>query len=269
MMVPTMLKQLVDHPDVDKYDLSSIRVITYGAAPITLEIIRKAVLRFPGASFINAFGQTESASTITQLRSEDTQLNPEDVNNEASLKRLMSIGKPLSDIEIKVVDDEGHTLDTDQPGELLARGPRIMSGYWGEEDQGTSPIDAEGWLHTGDVGYRDADGYYYLSGRAKDIIIRAGENISPEELEIVLHAYPKIEEAAVIGVPHPEWGEEPIAILVCKAGETCTGEEVMEYCRQKLASYKRPRRVEFVDVLPRNPMGKILKRQLRETYANS
>lgn len=266
MMVPTMLKQLLDHPDIEKYDLSSIKVITYGAAPITLEIIRKAVTRFPGASFINAFGQTESASTITQLRSEDTQLSAEDVLDDAKLKRLTSIGKPLSDIEIRIVDEEGNTLGVNEPGELLARGPRIMSGYWDKEDQDNSPIDSEGWLHTGDVGYCDADGYYYLSGRAKDIIIRAGENISPEELEAVLHAHPKVDEAAVIGVPHPEWGEEPMAILVCKPDQTCTPEEIMEYCRQKLASYKRPRAVEFVDELPRNTMGKVLKRELREKY---
>ena len=267
MMVPTMLKQLLDHPDIDKYDLSSIRVITYGAAPITLEIIRKAVARFPGVSFINAFGQTESASTITQLRSEDTMLSAADLNDEAKLKRLTSIGKPLSDVEIKVVDEEGNTLEINQPGELLARGPRIMSGYWDEEDQASSPIDAEGWLHTGDIGYYDEDGYLYLSGRAKDMIIRAGENISPEELEAVLRGYPKIEDVAIIGVAHPEWGEEPMAIVVCKPGETCATEEIMNFCRQKLASYKRPRRVEFVDELPRNPMGKVLKRVLREKYA--
>ena len=269
MMVPTILKQLLDHPDIDKYDLSSIRVITYGAAPITLEIIRKAVARFPGVSFIHAFGQTESASTITQLRSEDTQLSAEDVKDEAKLKRLTSIGKPLSDIEIKVVDEDGNTLGPNQPGELLARGPRIMSGYWDEEDQANSPIDSEGWLHTGDVGYYDEDGYFYLSGRAKDMIIRAGENISPEELEAVLLAHPKIEEAAVIGVPHPEWGEEPLAVVVCKSGQTCTADEVIEYCRQKLASYRRPHRVEFVDALPRNPMGKVLKRVLRDQYGRS
>jgi acyl-CoA synthetase (AMP-forming)/AMP-acid ligase II len=266
MMVPTMLKQLLDHSDSDKYDLSSIKVITYGAAPITLDIIRKAVARFPGASFINAFGQTESASTITQLRSEDTQLSGEDVEDEAKLKRLTSIGKPLSDIEMKVIDEAGNTLEADEPGELLAKGPRIMSGYWDAEDQQNSPIDAEGWLHTGDVGYYDEDGYYYLTGRAKDIIIRAGENISPEELESVIRAYPGIEDVAVIGVPHPEWGEEPLAVVVCKNGVECSADDVMEYCRQKLASYKRPRQVDFVDELPRNPMGKVLKRVLREKY---
>jgi len=266
MMVPTMLKQLLDHPDSDKYDLSSIKVVTYGAAPITLEIIRKAVARFPGASFINAFGQTESASTITQLRSEDTQLSVEDVKDEAKLKRLTSIGKPLSDIEIKVVDENGNALGPNEPGEMLARGPRIMSGYWDAEDQANSPIDADGWLHTGDVVYYDKDGYYYLAGRAKDMIIRAGENISPEELEAVIRTYPGIMDVAVIGVPHPEWGEEPLAVVVCKQGQPCTADDVMEYCRQKLASYKRPRRVEFISELPRNPMGKVLKRELRGKY---
>jgi acyl-CoA synthetase (AMP-forming)/AMP-acid ligase II len=196
-------------------------------------------------------------------------LSVDDLKNEAKLKRLTSIGKPLSDVEIRVINEEGNTLGSNQPGELLARGPRIMGGYWGEEDQANSPIDSEGWLHTGDIGYFDEDGYFYLSGRAKDIIIRAGENISPEEIEAVLHTHPKIEEAAVIGTAHPEWGEGPLAIVVCKQGETCTADEVMLFCREKLAGYKRPRHVEFVDALPRNPMGKVLKRVLRETYGQS
>lgn len=268
-LVPTMLKQILDHPDIEKFDLSSIKVITYGAAPITFEIIRKAVARFPDVIFINAFGLTESASTITQVSSEDVHVGPGDTSDESKLRRLTSIGKPLSDIEIKVIDEEGKTLGPNQPGELLARGPRIMRGYWNEKNKQGSPIDSEGWLHTGDVGYFDDDGYFYLSGRSKDMIIRAGENVSPEELETVLHSHPDIDEAAVIGVPNPEWGEEPLAVVVCKTGCSCTEEEIVEYCREKLASYKRPRHVVFVDSLPRNPMGKVLKRILREKYGTS
>jgi len=266
MMVPTMLKQLMDHPDFGKYDLSSIRVITYGAAPMPLEVIRQAIKVFPGASFINAFGQTESASTITALGPDDHNISgtPEEV--EKKLKRLTSIGKPLSDVEIKIADEDGKKLGPGKVGEIVVRGPRVMSGYWDEQDKSRKTLDKEGWLHTGDMGYVDEDGYYYLAGRSKDMIIRAGENISPGELEEVLNAHPAIEDAAIIGVPSDEWGEEPKAIVVLKKGQACTAEEVMEYCRGKLASYKRPRYVEFVDELPRNTMGKVLKRVLREKY---
>ncbi|MFC2067025.1 class I adenylate-forming enzyme family protein [Chloroflexota bacterium] len=266
MMVPTMLKQLLDHPDFGKHDLSSLKVITYGAAPMPLTVIKKALDVFPGVNFINAFGQTETASTITALNPEDHVISGTEEEKEKKLKRLSSIGKPMSDIEMKVIDEEGHELPPGEVGEILARGPRVMTGYWKDEEKTEKTIDKDGWVHTGDVGYVDEDGYFFLSGRATDMIIRGGENISPEEVEGVLHSHPKIEEAAVIGVPDEEWGEEPKAIVVLKQGETATPEEIMEYCRARLASFKRPRAVAFVDSLPRNPMGKILKRELREKY---
>jgi len=266
MMVPTMLKQLIDHPDFNNYDLSSLRVITYGAAPMPLEVIKKALDVFPGVSFINAFGQTETASTITALSPEDHSISGTEEEREKKLKRLASIGKPMSDVEMKVVDEEERELPTGEVGEILARGPRVMTGYWKDEEKTEKTIDKDGWVHTGDVGYVDEDGYFFLAGRATDMIIRAGENISPEEVEAVLHSHSKIEEAAVIGVPDEEWGEQPRAIIVLKQGETTTPEEIMEYCRAELASFKRPRSVILVDSLPRNPMGKVLKRELREKY---
>ncbi len=266
MLVPTMLKQLMDHPDFGKYDLSSLKVITYGAAPMPLEVIKRAVKAFPGVSFIQAFGQTETASTITALGPEDHIIEGSDEEIEKKLKRLTSIGKPMPDVEMKVVDEKGNTLPPGQVGEILARGPRVMRGYWKDEEKTKKTIDEDGWVHTGDMGYVDEDGYYYLAGRATDMIIRGGENISPEEVENVLHSHPKIEEAAVIGVPDEEWGEQPRAIVVLKKGEEATAEEIMEYCRSRLASYKRPRSVIFVDRLPRNPMGKVLKRELKEKY---
>jgi len=266
MMVPTMLKQLMDNPDFGKHDLSSLRVITYGAAPMPLEVIKRALNVFPGISFINAFGQTETASTITTLSPEDHVISGTEEEREKKLKRLSSIGKPMHDVEMKVVDEAGNELPPGEIGEIVARGPRVMTGYWKDQEKTEKTIDKEGWVHTGDMGYRDEDGYFYLSGRATDMIIRAGENISPEEIENVLHSHPKIEEVAVIGVPDEEWGEQPRAIVVIKKGETATAEEIMEYCRAKLASYKRPRSVVFVDELPRNPMGKVLKRVLRDQY---
>ncbi len=266
MMVPTMLKQLMNHPDFSKHDLSSLRVITYGAAPMPLEVIKKAVDVFPGVSFINAFGQTETASTVTTLSPEDHNITGTEEEKEKKLKRLSSIGKPMSDVEMKIIGEEGNELPSGQVGEIVARGPRVMAGYWKDQEKTEKTVDKEGWVHTSDMGYVDEDGYFFLAGRATDMIIRAGENISPEEIEAVLHSHPKIEEAAIIGVPDEEWGEVPMAVAVLKQGETATPEEVMEYCRANLASFKRPRSVVFVDELPRNPMGKVLKRVLREQY---
>jgi len=269
MMVPTMLKQLIEHPDFSKHDLRSLRVITYGAAPMSLEVIKKAVDVFPGVSFINAFGQTETASTITTLGPEDHIIAGTEEEREKKLKRLSSIGKPMSDVEMKIVDEEGHQLPVGQVGEIVARGPRVMTGYWKDEEKTEKTIDKEGWVHTSDMGYMDEDGYFFLAGRTTDMIIRAGENISPEEIEAVLHSHPKVEEVAVIGIPDEEWGEQPRAIVVVKQGETATGDEIIEYCRAKMSSFKRPRSVIFVNELPRNPMGKVLKRVLREQYGKT
>jgi len=266
MMVPTMLKQLLDHPNFKKHDLSSLRVITYGAAPMPLPVIRKALEEFPGVSFINAFGQTETASTITALGPEDHVLTGTEEEKEKKIKRLASIGKPMADVEMKVIDDDGNTLGPNEVGEILARGPRVMSGYWKDEEKTAKTIDKDGWVHTGDVGYVDEDGYYFLSGRSSDMIIRAGENISPEEIENVIREHPEVEDVAVIGVPDETWGEEPRAVVIPKKGEKPTEEEIMEYCRKHLASFKRPKSVIFVDELPRNPMGKLIKKDIREKY---
>ena len=235
MMVPTMLKQLMDHPGFGKHDLSSIKVITYGAAPMPLEVIKKALDVFPGVSFINAFGQTETASTITTLGPEDHVISGSEEEREKKLKRLSSIGKPMSDVEMKVVDEGGNDLPPGEVGEIIARGPRVMTGYWRDEEKTQKAIDKDGWVHTGDMGYRDEDGYFFLAGRATDMIIRAGENIAPEEVEAVLHSHPKIEEAAVIGVPDEEWGEQPRAVVVLKPGETATPEEIIDYCRARMS----------------------------------
>jgi acyl-CoA synthetase (AMP-forming)/AMP-acid ligase II len=266
MMVPTMLKQLIDHPEFSKNDLSSLKVITYGAAPMPLEVIKKALEVFPGVNFINAFGQTETASTITTLGPEDHILTGSEEEREKKLKRLSSIGRPMSDVEMKIFDEEGNELPPGEVGEIVARGPRVMAGYWKDEEKTKKTIDPNGWVHTGDVAYVDEDGYFYLAGRATDMIIRAGENIAPEEVEAVVRTHPGIDDVAVIGVPDLEWGEQVRAVVVLKAGETATAEEIMEYCRQRLASYKRPTSVVFVSELPRNPMGKVLKRVLRDQY---
>jgi acyl-CoA synthetase (AMP-forming)/AMP-acid ligase II len=267
MLVPTMLKWVIEDPDFADYDLSSLGVITYGAAPMPLNVIRKAIEQMPGVRFINAFGQTETASTITTLGPEDHLIEGTAADKEKKLKRLAaSIGRPLPDVEVKIVDENGTALQADQVGEIYARGPRIMTGYWGDEDKSARVITDDGWLRTGDKGWMDEDGYIYLAGRGDDMIIRGGENISPEEVENVLHAHPQIDEAAVIGVPHPDWGQEACAIVVLKKGADADADGIMAYCKTRLAGFKRPTSVIFTDSLPRNPMGKVLKKKLRETY---
>jgi acyl-CoA synthetase (AMP-forming)/AMP-acid ligase II len=269
MLVPTMLKRVIDDPDFNRYNLSSLKVITYGAAPMPFEVINKAIEMMPWVKFINAFGQTETASTITALGPEDHRIEGTEEEKEKKLRRLTSsIGKPLPDVEVKIVDEEGKVLPSLEVGEIWARGPRIMTGYWRDEQKTSQVMTRDGWLRTGDMGWMDEEGYIYLAGRADDMIIRGGENVSPEEVEDVLHSHPKVEEAAVIGVPDPEWGQEPRAVVVLKRGEKATAEEMIEFCRSKLSGFKRPRSVVFIDSLPRNPMGKVLRKRLREEYGH-
>jgi acyl-CoA synthetase (AMP-forming)/AMP-acid ligase II len=267
MLVPTMLKRVIDDPDFSRYNLSSLKVVTYGAAPMPFEVIDRAIKMMPWVKYINAFGQTETASTITSLGPEDHNIKGTEEEKQKKLKRLSSsIGRPLPDVEVKIVDGEGKALSSLEVGEIWARGPRIMTGYWRDEQKTSQVMTQDGWLRTGDMGWMDEEGYIYLAGRGDDMIIRGGENISPEEVENVLHSHPKVEEAAVIGVPDPEWGQEPRAVIVLKKGKAATSEEIIEYCRSKLSGFKRPRSVVFLDSLPRNPMGKVLRKKLREEY---
>ena len=266
MMVPTMLKALMDRPDFDKYDLSSLEVITYGAAPMPQEVIKRAISAFPGVSFINAFGQTETAATITMLPPEDHVLEGSPADIEVKLKRLSSIGKPLEDVEVRIVGGDGVVVAAGDVGEIVARGARLMKGYWNQAEA-TADTIRDGWLYTGDLGYFDEDGYIFLAGRAKDFIKRGGEMISPEEVEQVLQSHEVVEEAAVIGVADADWGERVRAVVVLKKG--CKGDEaeIVEYCRQRLASFKKPESIVFASELPRNALGKVLKRELKERYA--
>ena len=266
MMVPTMLKMLMDHPDFHKYDLSSLEVITYGAAPMPMPVIRQAIRDFPGASFINAFGQTETAATITMLPPEDHMLDGDEEEVERKLKHLSSIGKPLDDVEVRIFDEDGELVALGETGEIAARGARLMKGYWNQEDATTETI-RNGWLFTGDLGYQDEDGYIYLAGRAKDFIKRGGEMVSPEEVEQVILSHEAVEEAAIIGVPDLDWGERVRAIVVLKDGGQASEDDISEYCRQRLASFKKPESVVFCEELPRNQMGKVLKRILKEEYS--
>ena len=267
MMVPTMLKMLMDHEEFERRDLGSLKVITYGAAPMPLDTIRRAVRAFPDAQFINAFGQTETAATITMLPPDDHVLTGSDEEVERKLKRLTSIGKPLDDVEVRIFDERGHAAPVGEVGEIAARGERLMKGYWGQEDATRETI-RDGWLYTGDLGYVDEDGYVFLAGRARDFIKRGGEMISPEEVEQTLGAHPAVDEAAIIGVPDAVWGERVRAVVVRKREGAVEAAELIEHCRQRLASFKKPESVVFTSELPRNALGKVLKRVLQEQYGD-
>ena len=263
-VVPTMLKRIMEVPDFDKYNLSSLKLITYGAAPMPYEVVRHACEVFPpkGVGLMNAYGQTESTSTLTFLGPDDHDLS---VDTEKRIARLRSVGQPMPDVTIGIMDERNNLLASGEEGEICVQSDRVMKGYF-QQEEATSTAIINGWLHTGDVGKVDADGYLFITGRKKDLIIRGGENISPGEIENALEDHPKIDEAAVIGVPDVEWGEVVKAVLVLKPGETISLDEVMQYSKTKLASFKAPQYVAVVDELPRNPLGKVLKVDLRKTH---
>jgi acyl-CoA synthetase (AMP-forming)/AMP-acid ligase II len=194
------------------------------------------------------------------LGPEDHRLEGTAAEIEVRTKRLKSIGRPLPDVEVRIVDEDGKTLPAGEVGEIHVRTPRAMKGYAGAKD---SPFTADGWLPTRDLGWMDDDGYLYVAGRKDDMIIRGGENIAPAEIEAVLVSHPAVEEAAVVGVPDDEWGQRVAAFVALRPGAAATEEELGEFCRQRLASFKKPEVFRFLPELPKNPMGKILRRELR------
>jgi acyl-CoA synthetase (AMP-forming)/AMP-acid ligase II len=260
-VVPTMMKQIIDDAAFAGADLSSLTNLAYGGAPMPVQVIRRAIEVFPKkVGFVNAYGQTETTSSLTVLGPEDHKIEGSPDQVELKLKRLNSIGKPLPDVEIRVRDEDGKFLAHGQVGEIIIRTPRIMKGYAGRDDDARLP---DGWRATGDLGWLDDDGYVFFAGRKDDMIIRGGENIAPAEIETVLMSHPAVDECAVIGVPSVEWGQTVKAFVVPRQGVKVSEAELEEFCRSRLASFKRPERIEFIDALPRNPLGKILRKDLR------
>lgn len=253
LLVPVMINFVLQSEEVKKRDLSSLQTIIYGASPIAESVLRAAreALR---CDFWQAFGQTESVAVLTTL-------TPEEHEGE----RLKSCGREILFCETKIVDEHDEELPAGEVGEIIARGPMVMQGYYNLPEE-TEKTLRGGWLHTGDMGCKDEQGYIYIKDRKKDMIISGGENIYPAEVENVLAMHPAVLETAVIGVPDEKWGESVLAVVVKRRGKEVSAEELIEFCRARLAHYKTPRQISFVEQLPRNPSGKVLKTVLREPY---
>lgn len=259
-VVPAVLMLLLGTPSLADTDLSSLRLVFYGASPISENVLVKCMAAF-GCAFCQVYGMTETTGAITALSFDDH--DPDGPRRGL----LRSAGKPHKSVALRVVDpDSGRDAVLGAVGEVWTRSPYNMAGYWGKPEETAATIDTDGWLHTGDAGYFDADGYLYLHDRIKDMVISGGENIYPAEIENVLLSYPAIVDAAVIGVPDVKWGETVKAIVVLAPGEVLDEPGVIAHCRDSLAHYKCPTSVDATHALPRNPSGKILKRELRAPY---
>ena len=255
-LVPAAIRMVLQHPDARQTDYSSVKFISYGASPIPLDLLREAMEVFQ-CGFVQLYGMTETTGSATYLPPEDHDVS----GNE----RMRSAGKPFPGITIKVVDEAGNALPPRQVGEICISSPVNMLGYW-NLPEATEKTLIDGYVHTGDAGYLDEDGYVYVHDRVKDMIVSGGENIYPAEVESALFGHPAIGDVAVIGVPDDRWGEAVKAVVVLKTGMSADADEIIGFARDRIAGYKLPKTVDFIDELPRNPSGKILKRELRKSY---
>lgn len=262
LLIPTMLNMVLNDQEFGSHDLSSLRLIFYGGSIMPVPVLRRAMETI-GCSFTQGYGLTETIEA-TFLTMSDHLLDGVAEHE----RRLASAGREAPNAEVRIVDDDDRDLPTDEIGEVLIRSRSVIPGYWRSPEETAATI-RDGWFYTGDVGFRDADGYLYIVDRKKDVIISGGTNIYPKDVEEILYGHSAVAEAAVIGVPDETWGESVKAVVVRREGHEVTAEELIQYCRDRIASYKKPRLIEFVEALPKNPSGKILKRELRAAHSRT
>ena len=245
-----MVNAIMALPDIDQRDLSSVRVVINGGEKMPIPLIQRIQRVFPAAWFADAYGMTETVSGDTFL------------DRDSIMTKLGSVGRPCLYLELDIWDNAARSLGPSELGEIVMRGPKVFKGYW-RDDEATAAAFTGSWFHTGDIGVRDADGYLYIVDRLKDMIVSGGENIASSEVERVLYEHDAVLEAAVIGRADDRWGEVPVACVVLHRGAAVTEDELIAHCGSQLARFKVPKAVTFLDVLPRNPSGKVLKRELR------
>ncbi|BAL24244.1 long-chain fatty acid--CoA ligase [Azoarcus sp. KH32C] len=257
---PTVIYRLLEIPGIEAIDFSSLKYLMYGAAPMSLEKLKKAI-EIIGPVMTGGYGQTECPGSISFMRPDehfvDGALAPDE--------RLASVGRPSPLISVEILDAENRILPRGESGEICVRGDLVMKGYYKQPDK-TAETIIDGWLHTGDIGYVDAEGYLHITDRKKDMIITGGFNVYPNEVEQVIWAHPAVQDCAVIGVPDEKWGEAVKAVVELNPGQTVSAEELIAVCKERLGSVKAPKSIDFTATLPRSPVGKVLKKELREQY---
>lgn len=259
-LVPAMIQAcLVLVPDVRERKYADFKQLVYGASPIAAETLRQAMDTF-GCRFVQGYGMTETTAALTYLMPED---HERALAGEEGL--LLSAGRPLLGTQIKIVDENDERVPTGTVGEICGRGPQLMKGYW-NLPEATAEAIVDGWMHTGDAGRLDDEGYVYVQDRTKDMIVSGGENVYPREVEDAIFKHPAVADVAVIGIPSEKWGEEVKAIVVLKADAQASADDIVQHCKGLLGGYKQPRSVDFADELPRNASGKVLKKELREPF---
>jgi acyl-CoA synthetase (AMP-forming)/AMP-acid ligase II len=246
-----MVRAVLDVPGIEQRDLSSVRLIIAGGEKMPVPFIERLRSTFPSAWFADAYGLTETVSGDTFL------------DRASTVSKLGSVGLPVQYLELDLWDEHGASVPPGVRGEVVMRGPKVFKGYWRDPDA-THAAFAGGWFHTGDIGLQDGDGYLYIVDRLKDMIVSGGENIASSEVERVLYEHESVVEAAVVARPDDRWGEVPVAYVVLTTTATVTPDELIEHCRGQLAKFKVPKDVVLIDALPRNPSGKVLKRELRD-----
>lgn len=259
LLPPSTYLRLLDIPNLRDFDLSSVKLVQMSAGCVSREIILKTYEAFPNCEVNYGWGQTETGAGTGQVITREMALN--------NLERMQSIGKAMPFIELRIVDEQGNEVQPGAVGECIARGPAIMSGYYNEPEL-TNRTLKDGWVHTGDMFRQDEEGYYYFVGRKKDMIKSGGENVYAQEVEEVIRTHPAVEECAVIGVPDRRFGEAVMVVIKLRRGCAVTAEEIQEHCKSQMASYKKPRYVEFIDSFPVDMAGKIQKYKLKEMFQN-